>query len=133
MQKKKFYCSKKIPAIFLFLSIPWLAGLPSNSSADSDYLSTGFGISERKPHPEYSLKIEFTIHTGEYLAAVDVNIYQDGARIKNIHSPGPWLYINLPPGNYSVVARLKDGRKQGAQFTINKDTQKRVILTWPGL
>jgi hypothetical protein len=131
MPRKKFCCSMKTLLTFLILSILWLTGLTPNTAAGKDYLSTGFGINEREPHPEYSLMLEFTIHTGKYLAAVEVDIYQDGIKIKSIHSPGPWLFIDLLPGNYSVVAQLEDGRRQGAQFRISKDMQKRVILSWP--
>lgn len=108
------------------LFVPTLAGAADN------FLSTGFGITSRKPHPEYSLKLVFSMRSGKYLADIRAQLYRDGQEIQEIFSPGPWLFVDLPPGTYRVVASTDDGRKQGARFTIEKDgEQQQVVLAWP--
>ena len=117
-----------ITACLLFLAA---AVMPATARAAGDYLSTGLGIKSRQPHPEYPLKLEFSQRSGNYIAEVDVAIYRDGSRIQSIHSEGPWLFVDLEPGNYSVVAEY-NGRKQGTRFTISEgEKQQRVILSWP--
>jgi hypothetical protein len=133
MDNKKSRRSYFLELMLLGLAAFWLTGIPGTVQGAMDYLSTGIGVESREPHPEYSLKLEFSLQAGNYVAEVDVDIYQGGKKIKSIHSPEPWLYVNLPPGDYSVVATLKDGRSQGTHFTISKGIQKRVILSWPGM
>jgi len=129
MQQKKSVSSVTIIPALLFMAL--LVALPGQANAAEDYLSTGLGKTKREIHPEYPLKLEFSLRTGPYVADVDVDIFQDGRKVKSIHSPGPWLYVDLEPGSYAVTATLEDGRKQGAQFTITEDKQQQVILSWP--
>ena len=133
MHEKKLPCLFILKITCLLLTVFYTTALPGKASGAMDYLSTGVGLESREPHPEYPLKLEFTLKAGNYVAEVDVDIYQNGRKIKSIHSPGPWHYVDLEPGNYSVFARLDDSRSRGAQFTITKGVQKRVILSWPGM
>ena len=115
-------------AILVIFSIPWLTGFPSNTSANTDYLSTGLGQNEREAHPEYSLKLMFSIRSGKYLAAVDVDIYQDGRKIKSIHSSGPWKFRKiLASGNQlrNVPGQFRYGP---CCFTIGPDAKRVVAL-----
>ena len=133
MNLKKLINLYSLELVFLLLVLLWFVGAPGNVFGAMDYLSTGVGIESREPHPEYPLKLEFSLKAGNYVAEVDVAVYRSGKKIKSIHSPGPWLYVDLEPGDYTVVARLDDGRKQGAGFTISSGMQKRVILSWPAM
>jgi len=131
MNEKKVRIPYILELMFLLLAAFWLTGSPGNVLGAMDPLSAGVGAGDRAPHPEYGLKLEFTLRAGNYLTEVDVDIYRNGKVIKNIHSPGPWLFVDLEPGDYAVVARLTDGRKQGAQFSITAGKQTQVILSWP--
>jgi hypothetical protein len=119
--------------MFLMLAVLWLTCSPGNALGAMDSLSTGVGIGTRTSHPEYGLKLEFTLRAGNYLSEVDVDIYRNGKIVKNIHSPGPWLFVDLEPGDYSVVASLADGRKQGTRFSVTAGRQTQVILSWPAM
>lgn len=120
-----------LSAIILVIVMLLAFGGPLAVMAAEDYLSTGFGKTRREMHPEYALMLQFSLRTGAYIADVDVDLFENGKEIKSIESAGPWLFVNLEPGSYSVVATLDDGRKQGAQFTITPDQQTKVILSWP--
>jgi hypothetical protein len=73
-----------------------VTGLFSSTSAGRDYLFTGIGINYHDVHPECSFMLGLSIHSGRYLAAVDVDINQDGKKIKSIHSTGPWFLFICP-------------------------------------
>lgn len=133
MKEKKLRVSYILELMFLLLALFWLAGSPGSVLGAMEPLSAGVGAGDRAPHPEYGLKLEFTQQAGKYLAEVGVDIYRAGKVIRSIHSAGPWLFVDLEPGDYAVVARLEDGRRQGARFTVTEGMQKLVILTWPGM
>ncbi|MBI4082049.1 MAG: hypothetical protein HY423_05505 [Candidatus Lambdaproteobacteria bacterium] len=94
-------------------------------------LSTGIGLDERKPHPEYSLKLTFAERAGPYVAGIEVVILrQDGREVVRTASPGPWLFVNLPAGTYRVMAVRANGVKAGAAFTITAGKQLLLPITW---
>jgi len=62
---------------------------------------------------KYPLKLVFPLRTGNYVAEVDIGTFREGRKIINVHSPGPWLFVELEPENYSVTAMLADARTQG--------------------
>ncbi len=94
-------------------------------------LSTGIGLEDRIHHDDYSLKLTFSMRKGSYLADIHVVIYKD-TRQKVIESvsKGPWLFVGLAAGEYTVVAKRKDGAMQSAKFTIIGKKQTAVVLSW---
>lgn len=124
--------TKTVRSIMILMVLAGLLFVPALAGAADNYLSTGFGITNREPHPEYSLKLVFSTRSGKYLADIQTQIYRDGQKIKEIFSPGPWLFVDLPPGKYRVVASTDDGQKQGARFSLEEgEDQRQVILAWP--
>lgn len=91
------------------------------------------GISEqgRAAHPEYPLKLVFAAETGAYLAAIDVEIYNEaGDQVLKTHSEGPWLFVDLAPGTYRVKAVRPNGETASAMVTVGGDGQTVAGITW---
>ena len=57
----------------------------------------------------YNLKIIFAPRTGILASSILLMIgdNQDG-RVDRIMLQGPWFYIQLPPGGYTIMARIKN-------------------------
>ncbi|MBK1642750.1 hypothetical protein CKO12_12900 [Chromatium okenii] len=72
------------------------------------YVSGGVGESERNELK--ALSSQFNLHllfatqgSGEYLSAVRVNILDArNTQVLTAESRGPWFYVQLPPGDYSL-------------------------------
>jgi hypothetical protein len=80
------------------------------------YMNGGVGINERslmeKKEGPYNLKIVFAEASGLYLANLKVMIYDaNEKKLFQIVSNGPWLYVNLPPGEYKINAVHNDKAK----------------------
>ena len=94
-------------------------------------LSTGAGSDSRIAYADYSLKLVFALRSGPYVAGVNVTIFdENGTKVVDAFSEGPWFLADLPPGTYRVVARRKGGQAAAAMAAITAGRQKRVFLTW---
>jgi hypothetical protein len=135
--------------ISLMLSLGFLTNRASAQQAADDmpgvvrgktasgtaYMMGGVGIDERERMrrlaADYNLKLAFAEKAGVYLAGVDVILEdQSGKEIAAIAANGPWVYLRVPPGSYTVKAAF-----EGQSRTINKlrvvgqgPTER--ILTW---
>ncbi len=115
--------------VALLIALPALPGLAAAQGYRS--LSTGAGKNNRVPRRDYSLKLVFAKRQGSFLGAIDVVIYnQNGKKVVDAHSPGPWFLVNLPEGDYRVVGKWKKGRRAAAEVTITAGRQKSVYLTF---
>lgn len=81
------------------------------------YTSGGVGIDERTrmaaENSDYNLKLVFANTRGEYLDEVNVWIKdQHGKDIVRSTTDGPWFYVKLPPGKYSVDVSFDGKTKQ---------------------
>lgn len=94
------------------------------------YLSTGVGYDSRINLPRFSLRLVFSAKTGKYLADIDVEIDAGQKKITQIHSWGPWLEVDLPPGHYIVRAHTAKGQEVSKSFTIKKDLACQIKLIW---
>jgi hypothetical protein len=112
---------------FLILALALTSSL---SFAETKSFSTGIGLDQREQdHPEYSLKLVFFVEGGAYLADIDVEISTTKQeKILNINSPGPWLFVDLIPGDYVVTATRKNGDQQSSSFSIRDSRQRTVSL-----
>lgn len=94
-------------------------------------LSGGVGIEGRAPHPDYPLKLVFATAKGAYLADVNVSLYDtSGKEVASAHSRGPWLFLDVPAGQYKVKAMTKNGKAASAMVNISGQGQTVVNLTW---
>lgn len=100
---------------------------------DISYLTGGVGLEERQALESmaqgYNLKLVFAISSGEYLSGLSV-ILQDEEERTILHtvSNGPWFFVKLPPGIYSVIVSVGD-RKQQRQVRVGKELTT-LIFQW---
>lgn len=73
------------------------------------YVSGGVGVSSRdtlqQMADDYNLKLVFAVQQGNYLADVPVVIRdRQGNIMLDVVAQGPWLFVDMPAGNYIVTA-----------------------------
>jgi hypothetical protein len=106
----------------------------SGPATDVQVLSGGVGEGERKQLEsqarEHNLKLVFTMSTGNYLAEVPFQIERGGKVIAEETAKGPWAFVKLPPGSYTVKATY-EGKTLNRKVNVPKSGQHRVAFTWP--
>lgn len=137
------------------LAIPFVAGVlttpmvhANDRSARSEAASTtsaassgkavsgGVGVGARdtldQRAEKYGLKLVFAQSpSGDYLAEVPVTITdRHGNTVIDAVSEGPWMYVDLPTGNYSVKAQF-NGRTETRQVSVASGSQRTVYLRFP--
>ena len=109
-------------AMLLFFSLTFLAPgmaflIEEGEKNGIAYMSGGVGINERalmqkKEGRPFNLKLVFAEISGRYLANPEVVIHDaNGKKVFQIESSGPWLYVDLPPGQYKCTAVHADQTK----------------------
>lgn len=99
------------------------------------FITGGIGEEEvlgmRKVAKRYTLNLVFS--EGKIGRSVDghnVDIYNEqGNRVFKLKNSGPMLYVNLPAGNYSILA-VNNGAKLRYKFTLEENTTQKIILNW---
>ena len=98
------------------------------------YMTGGVGTAERKIMQSwgggYNLKLAFVEMSGEYLPGVDLLIVKYGREMVRETANGPWFYIELPPGEYTVNATYDDETKQIKNLKLVKDGRITRIVRW---
>lgn len=113
-------------AVLALIAIPL-----ASASAGMQPLSSGIGKDDRSPHPNYPLKLVFATSQGHYLAAIDVTLLDDtGKEVLKTHSIGPWLFLDVQPGTYKVLAKRVNGETASGTVTVGTDGQRVLTLTW---
>ena len=56
----------------------------------------------------YPLRVVFSVPGGSYAVPDEFTLMQDGNAMVRIPAAGPWLLIDLPPGAYTLQARVED-------------------------
>jgi len=102
------------------------------------YFSAGVGIEERKAvYPGYPLKLIFVQGARAFLAEVTISIVKsDGTTLVEIpseHVMGPWLYVNMPAGTYTVTATDSRQRVVKKQVRLGDERTKVVHFRWPAI
>lgn len=98
------------------------------------YVSGGIGANERDElnalSHQFNLRLLFAMQAGNYLADVRVNIINArGETVFSAKSEGPWFFVQLPPGAYTVDVDAM-GRTQGQSVRINSGRQSRLNFFW---
>jgi hypothetical protein len=113
-------------------------GKAGSSGEQAHVLSGGVGAGEREQLAQqargYELKLVFTSTKGAYLADVPVQVRDGkGNVVADAVSQGPWMFVDLPPGTYTVKA-TSDGKSETRKVTLGKN-QKVVQFRWnePGI
>jgi hypothetical protein len=109
--------------------------IPLHKSDSIRYFSTGMGLEERAAtYPPFPLKLIFVAGARAYLSQVSVTIADAKGAVK-LEVPGeqvtgPWLYVDLPAGTYTVTALREGGTQVKGQVTVTKGSVKNVYLRW---
>lgn len=99
------------------------------------YMSGGVGIDERelmgKLGKAYNLKLSFAEISGPYLADVGLIIEDTkGAEIISTTTNGPWFYIQLPSGTYTIKATVGGNTKQIKNLQLSKGERISRTVHW---
>lgn len=79
----------------------------------------------------YSMAATFASSSGEYLSGVAVQVLKpDGALVFTAISEGPYLFAQIPPGHYRLVA-TSDGLKRTRTIVVPAQGGVRLTLNWP--
>jgi hypothetical protein len=93
-------------------------------------MAGGFGTDERQLMLEQSGKY-FAEKAGIYMADTRVVIENEkGEEVLNMRAPGPWLYVQLPPGTYNVTASFEGNSKTIKNIPVSKSQQISRIFHW---
>ena len=100
------------------------------------YFSAGVGIEERQAaYPAYPLKLIFVQGARAFLAEVSISIADaDGKAVVEIpsdHVMGPWLFVNLPSGTYTITATDSLQRPIEKQVKVGGTGTKVIHFRWP--
>lgn len=97
------------------------------------WLTTGVGAEHRMAHPDYSVKVVFAERgSGAYVADVGVRVYNaDGEMVMQQTSEGPWFYLDLAPGTYTIRATRNTGDATATRVTVEGGSQRVLNLTFP--
>ena len=105
------------------------------TSQGFSYQFGGVGSDERDALEErakgYNVKLVFAEKRGTFVSGVSLQITTaKGAEIAALKVEGPWFYIQLPPGDYSIKARLRGEIKEIKSMTVPKDKRVQQGLSW---
>jgi hypothetical protein len=112
-----------------FFIAPVRAQLEARSDKGVPYLSGGVGLDERDAlrarARDYNLTLSFAEKTGNYLSDVEVVIKdaQGNTALETV-SEGPWFFVKLPAGSYTVIATtMGKTHQQLAKVSATRQTQ----------
>ena len=99
------------------------------------YMSGGVGSEEREQvkewAKEYNLGLAFAGKSRQYLSDVNVALLDDkGNEILSAISNGPWFFVQLPPGNYTVRATYRGKVEEVKSIRVAKTGSMRRTLIW---
>lgn len=112
---------------------------PVQSLGTIRLLTGGIGVSEaramRQAQPDYPLAMTFVQRFGEknrFLSLVRVEIHgADGEPVLCATSDGPFMFVDLPPGEYHVSATTDGGRVLARNATLVAGTHRELTFVWP--
>jgi hypothetical protein len=111
------------------------AQAPSGSAAgEAQVLMGGVGLEERARLAEqgrgHNLKLVFTLSPGNFVGDVAFEILRAKTTVVQETSPGPWVFVKVPAGSYTVRATF-EGRAQTRQVNVPGTGQTQVSFQWP--
>ncbi len=90
--------------------------------------SGGIGADERAEAPNEGTRLVFALQSGAFLSRVQVSITNSqGEEVVNTVTNGPWLVLDLPDGQYSVVASLENRDSITGSFTVGGQQREFII------
>ncbi len=99
-------------------------GLPmATESGAVTVISGGVDLDEaermKQAAGRYPLRVVFSVPGGNYAVPQEFTLMQGTQTVLKIQSAGPWLLIDLPPGAYTMQARV-EGRVFDRAVTVNR-------------
>ena len=73
----------------------------------------------RQASGRYPLRVVFSVPGGDYAVPDEFKLLQGGSEMMSIPAAGPWLLIDLPPGKYTMQARVQ-GRVFDRTVTVGR-------------
>jgi hypothetical protein len=100
------------------------------------YLSGGIGEDESKAIQQttgYNLHMTFSVGVdNKYIPDVDVVIQKaQGQTVLMLSQAGPLVYVQLPPGKYTVVA-TRNGEERRDTAEIRSGAARNLVFHWAG-
>ena len=101
---------------------------PIAAHSQSAHLCTGLGLDAREeaaafPH---TLKLVFAAVNGDYVGDVAVTVSRGGKEVFSGTCDGPWLLMNLDPGQYAVTAEF-EGQRKSVTVKVGKRAREKTI------
>ncbi|MHC8322868.1 carboxypeptidase regulatory-like domain-containing protein [Pseudomonas sp. GB2N2] len=98
------------------------------------YLSGGIGEDEAKAIQQatgYNLHMTFSVGPeGKYVPDVDVVIQKvQGQTVLTLSQAGPLVYVQLPPGKYTVVA-TRNGEARRDTTDVGTGAPRNLVFNW---
>lgn len=136
-------------ALLITLALPWTLAAAADLNAPIDmqavqlqpqeqngvrYLQGGIGQDEAsalRKTTGYDLHVELsTGPEGKFQSGATVDIHNaQGQPVLSVTDAGPLLYVQLPPGNYTVTGNAQGETVQQA-VTVNGKSPATVNLNW---
>lgn len=77
----------------------------------------------------YNLKVDLVTYQGTYLAGLPISIEDSqGKQVLEVETNGPWLYVQLPAGRYTVQA-THDGSLKKRTARVDEGLEL-IMLHW---
>lgn len=111
--------------------------IPLYQNAGIRYFSAGVGVEERRAiYPPFPLKLMFVAGSRAYVAHVSITIQDHHTQKRVLDIPadrvtGPWLFLDLPPGMYTIVGRYDGQPDIQRRVTVDKRGTANVMFRWP--
>jgi hypothetical protein len=98
-------------------------------------MTGGIGIAEREAMEshgrDYNLKLSFSEKSGVYLTDIGVVVEnQNGEEVLNITTNGPWLYLQLPRGSYTVKSTYNGESQRIENLRVTGGDRVQRIVRW---
>ena len=119
--------------ILLLLCVTLLSTVSLAESQEFILWSGGISEEERAEAPEQGIKLVFFVRAGNFLADIKVSVKdQSGQELVNTVSTGPWLILDLPDGNYGIVAERSNGDVQSFVISVHSGGVREFGFVFPG-
>jgi hypothetical protein len=98
------------------------------------YLNGGIGDEEvaqiKSAEAAYNLRVQISGQSGEYLSNVSFVLLGNKTRLVTIAEAGPYVYLNVPAGNYQIDVNAASGAKASVPVSVpaNKAVKKAIRL-----
>ena len=108
---------------------PLMESIPIHRAGRVRYFSAGVGLAEREAtYPSFPLKIMFVAGQKAYLSRVAVTISdRHGTALVQIpaeHVTGPWLFVDLPAGTYTIGGRIENQANAHTSVNVAADAKR---------